>query len=255
MYGYESDEVQISGLPYSFGLNPKAAKMTKFEWIPNGGAEGAEQEALDIKFQIGDKEISYRQFPITKAFVKGSSDSTEDPTHPDFVATVKDFNARMTHIIHAFVPGQKIEDKLKASSITNFKEFCQALQSLLPANYTEIPVDIFFQYQWNLKGENTITFLELPTKMNQGKWITRAAEGKWTEQRNDNPGVGEPALWYVNEKNEVHPIKRTKWFMDSNFAKQQKVGGDAPAQGTSSTASNMQPTAGNEASDNSASGW
>ena len=49
-YGYQTDEVKIS--PFNFGGNFGVTNLIKFEWIPNGGASGAEQEALDVTFVI-----------------------------------------------------------------------------------------------------------------------------------------------------------------------------------------------------------
>ena len=75
MYGYQDDDVkQGSGL--SFGLNAGTVRLTKFDWINDAGKDGAEGEALDIQFMVegGDRPVSYRKFPITRAFDKDGNE-------------------------------------------------------------------------------------------------------------------------------------------------------------------------------------
>lgn len=223
-YGYASDEVKVS--PFSFGLNAGVTFLTKFEWIPNGGKEGAEQEALDVVFTINGTEKSYRMFPIIKAFGENNEEIT-DPNHPKFKEAVTDFNARITHILHAFLDSETIKAGL-SRPISSFKQFAEITMSLLPKNYKEIPLDIFLQYQWQLKGDQERTYLEIPSKMKYGAWLKPAQPGTWTEHKADSISEStKKALWYTNEKGEEHPFIKNGWFMLSNFATQQKSGASA----------------------------
>lgn len=231
-YGYASDEVKVS--PFSFGLNAGSARMTKFEWIPNGGKDGAEQEVLNIVFKINGTDKNYRMFPVTKAFDKNNQEVT-DPSAPEMQEALTDFNARVTHILHAFIDSDTIKAGL-SRPIANFKEFCQIVMSLLPKNYAEQPLDIFMQYQWTLREGQERTYLDLPTKMKYGKWVIAAQAGIWTKHVADNPTEDtKKALWYTNEAGEEHPFFKNGWFMNSNFANQQKNGG-ADASASAATA-------------------
>jgi len=234
MYGYESDEVVVSA--FNFGLNPGKVFLIKFEWIPNGGQDGAEQEALDIVFNINGKDKSYRKFPIIKAFGKNNEEIT-DPSAPEFKEAVKDFNAIITHIAHAFVDNDTYKAGM-SRPITSFKHFCETVKSLLPRDTPTRPLDIFMQYQWNISRGQTRTFLEIPTKMKNGAWLKPAQSGNWEEHRLDNPKDNDKALWYTNEKGEEHPIWRNGWFMkNKNSYKQEEASSNSQAS-TQSTSSN-----------------
>lgn len=224
MYGYENDDVPVRALV--FGLNSGVARVVKFEWINNAGTGNTEGEALDIQIAIEGQErtLSYRLFPITKAFIAGGNGETTDQNHPDFKKAVKEFNSCVTHFMHCFVSKETLQTAL-ARPISNFKEFCKVLMSLLPKGYESISLDLFAQYQWQLKGEAKYTYLELPKKMSYGKWLCPhvAPIGKWKavvvpEPTNDTP----VALKYVDDAGNVHPFTRNGWFMNSNFAKLQK---------------------------------
>lgn len=242
-YGYETDEVAVS--PFVFGLNAGKTFLKKFEWMPNGGERGAEMEALEIIFNINGKEKSYRQFPVKEAFVKGSTtgEKTSDPKAPEFIEAVKDFNAIMTHVAHAFMPDD-VYRKGMARPFADFKEFCTVFKSLLPRNTPEIPLDIFMQWQWQPSKDQNRTFLEIPKKMKYGKWLCPAQAGKWKEVIQEGAGDNvQDALFYYDEGagikmgedgitkyyNKIHPFKKNGWFMKQPFAKMQ---------GTSSTTNN-----------------
>lgn len=222
-YGYASDEVKQS--PFVFGLNAGVTKLTKFEWIGNGGANGAEQEALDIVFNINGTDKSYRMFPVVKAFGKNNEEIT-DPNAPEFKEALIDFNARVTHILHAFLDSESIKAGF-SRPISSFKEFCQIAMSLLPKDYKEYSLDIFLQYGWNL-GDKERTYLEIPTKMKYGRWLCPAQPGQWKENKVvDATDTVRKALFYTNDAGEEHPFMKNGWFMNSNFAHQQRAEGAA----------------------------
>lgn len=242
MYGYESDEVVVS--PFNFGLNPGKAFLTKFEWIPNGGKDGAEQEALEIIFNINGKDKSYRRFPIVKAFGKNNEEIT-DPTAPEFKEAVKDFNAIITHIAHAFMDNDTYKAGM-SRPITSFKQFCETVKSLLPRDTPTRALDIFMQYQWQPSTGQNRTFLDIPTKMKNGAWLKPAQAGTWDEIVIENPKDNDIALRYgkretaikdaegkIVEYTEFHPIWKNGWFMKSNYA--HKQGEDSTSSTTTQT--------------------
>lgn len=218
-YGYTDDNQEIApGL--QFGLNAGSAYLTKFEFNPNGGKEGTAQECLDIVFTVNGKEISYRKFPVVKAF---DADGTEvtDPKHPKMVEAMRDFNSVITHILHAYVDKDVIKAAMSVP-IKNFKHFCEIAKSILPKGFETEKMDLFAQWQWQITGDNDKTYLRLPQNMKQGKWLCKAIEpvGKWIEVR--NPSNRLKALFYKDDNNNIHPFTRSQWFMESNFATQQK---------------------------------
>jgi len=214
-YGF-GDDTPKSGPALNFGLNSGVTRMTKFQFNPNGGKDGAPQEVLDIAFEINGKEISYRKFPIVKAFIKGGGETT-DPTHEAFKTAMQEFNGTIVHILKAFVPVENIKAALSVP-ISSFSQFCNVCANILPPDYNKKRLDVFGQYQWQITGDNTMTFVNLPNNVKHGKWICAYVqpEGEWKESKLNG------GLSYVDNAGKAHPFTRNKWYMDSNFANQQK---------------------------------
>lgn len=225
MYGYVDDK---KGPSYNFGLNASAAKLVKFAHTMNGGKDGAELEALDIVFSIGGQEKSYRKFPITKAFYQeeegGPQLETTDPNHEAFKKAGAELGGVLTHIIGCFVDKSEIKTALEANPPTSFAGYCQVLGGLLPKNHSEISLDIFMNWQWQIGGTNTQTYLEFPKNMKQGAWLCPAVApiGAWKEVRNSDAGDRDAGIYYTDDANNRHPFSKTGWFLNSNFANQQK---------------------------------
>lgn len=224
MYGYASDDVAVS--PFNFGLNASVTTLEKFEWIPNGGKDGAEQEALEIIFKINGTDKSYRRFPVTQGF-DSNGQAVTDPNSSAFKDAVMTFNSIITHILHCFVDSEKIKTAMTAQPITSFKQFCQVSASLLPANFREIKLDIFMQYQWTIRAGQNRTYLEIPQSMKSGKWLCPAIPpvgGEWKEVRKENPSDNDQkALTYVDGAGNYHLFTRYGRYMKSNSANQQKT--------------------------------
>lgn len=260
-YGYGNDEVKGSNLV--FGLNAGVAFLTMFQWIPNGGKDGAEQEAVEIKFRINETDVNYRQFPVTQAFGKDRVVIT-DPKAPEFKEAVQNFNSIITHIMHCFVDGTTMQKAMSSSPVKNFKDFIQRCTALLPANFSEIPLDAFLQYQWQLKEGQKRTFLELPKSMKYGKWLSKAmtpapdTEGnnaKWTEVKVPNPDASTAkAIKYVDGAGNEHIFHRNGWYADSNFAKQQKDSSQPENAQAAQNIAQQQPAA-NATAGSTGSGW
>lgn len=223
LYGFTDDEEQIAGSSnISFGLND--AKLKKFGWIANGGSNGAEQEALDIVFDVNGTDKSYRLFPVTQAYGKGNVVIT-DPKAPEMKEAFKDFNAIITHILGCFVAKDQIVQAF-SRPVQGFKHYCEIAQGLLPRDGKEKELQIFMQWQWQPTGDNNRTYLEIPKKMKHGKWlvpkVAASSEAGWKmvmkEEPQDNDKEG---LIFVDEAGNVHPIARNGWWVNSNFAKRQ----------------------------------
>lgn len=221
-YTYQTDEPKISALV--FGLNT-GAKMVKFEFNPNGGKDNAEQECLDIVFEVNGKEVSYRKFPVTKAIDKDTKLEVTNPAHPAMVQAFNEFNAIITHIVTCFIPKEEYSKALSKPT-NSFKEFCVTVMNVLPKDFSTKSLDIFAQYQFNLKGENTQTYVEIPKSLKHGKFLCPSVVpvgDEWKEVRMSEPSdLAKNALYYKDSAGNIHPFIRTGWFVKSNFANKQK---------------------------------
>jgi hypothetical protein len=236
-YGYASDDVKIS--PFNFGGNFGNCFLTKIEWIPNGGANGAEQEALDIIFKINDVDKSYRMFPVTQGFDKNNQ-PVKDPNSKEFKDALQDWNAKMTHIMHCFVSDDVLKAAL-AKRIKSLKEYAAVIKALLPKDFDKKPLDIFLQYQWQPSANKSRTYLEIPKKMSYGKWLCPAMAGNWKEMKAENIDENtRKALWYVNEEGQEHIFVKNGWFMSGKFSHQQKEDTEEEAENNASKATSEQ---------------
>lgn len=256
MYGYTSDEKNSSSA--KFGLN-QGAFMTKFEFNPNGGKDGAEQDCLDITFEFpGGAVKNYRQFPVTQAVDKDGNKIT-NPKSKEMIAAFNEFNAKITQIMKCYVDEDVLKRELTGA--TSFKSYCQILTNILPKNFAELPIDVFCQYQWQPKTDGETKYLEIPKNVKQGKVFAAHEEGDFkavtinkdanivTYNNNEYPLTvnGKNASFTIEGKTltidsakgliyvaiteeavKVHSITRTAWFMDSNWAK--TTNEDAPIQ-------------------------
>lgn len=232
-YGYDESEGPESS-SFIFGLNSGNILLTKFEFNANGGKDGAEAECLDIVFSIDGREKSARKFAISKAFAKDPVTKMQievtDPNHPAFKLAQNELSAILVHIVGCFVPKEKIKEALSVQ-IQSFKHYCHILATLLPSNFATIKLDAFAQWQWQISGEATRTFLEFPKNMKHGRWLAVHVPpvGSWEKQQKLNAGDSETALRYVDADGNVHPFTRNGWFMASNFATMQKEAATASA--------------------------
>lgn len=258
-YGYSSDERKEN--PFDFGLNPNVTFLKDFKFIHNGGKDGAEQDALEIIFEINGVEKSARKFPVTKAFKKTKKgepqEETTDPKDKAFIEAVDDLGSFIVHILRAFVDNMTIEAAL-AKKFGSFKDYCNVVAGLLPKNYAEIPLDIFLQYQWQPSAGKERTYLDIPNKIKQGKWLSKAVPGDWKEVRVPNPQEKtREALYYIKidkegnpildtEGKEIkHPFTRNGWFVLSNYANQQYDSNAVSSQAESAGAAAQNSSTGN----------
>jgi hypothetical protein len=225
-YGYADDSATASNL--TFGGNFGNTFLTKFEYTLNGGKGGGAMEAVDIEFTIGGTPKSYRRFPITSAKDYSTKPATDitDPRHPKFIEEQKALSAVITQILKCFRTEADITAGF-ARPIANFREFIEITRSMLPPNFFEVKLDIFLQWQSKISNENDRTYLEIPQKINQGKFVVASVPpqgGEWIEDRTATH------LRYKDAAGNAHPFERGKWWMESSgCATQQTENTGAPA--------------------------
>jgi hypothetical protein len=245
-YGYQSDDSPRTR-SIRFGLNQNV-KLAKFEFNPNGGKDGEAQECLDISFSFPEGDtVSQRMFPVTKAFLpakEGGGEVTveENPTHPEILKAFANHNAMVVHILSCFRDKEDIKAAL-SRPFKNYKDFVNTCAGLLPKNFSEIPLDIFAQYEWQPREGQSKTYLTLPRKMAYGPWLCKHVEpapddngqnAEWVAVAKENPvDADKVALWYEDGAENRHPFIKNGWFMRSAFARQQ---GAETAAATAATA-------------------
>ncbi len=234
MYGYQdSGDLAPGKQGGKFGLNT-GAFVTKFEFNPNAGKDGAAGDAIDLTVQVGEREYRHRFFPITKVFAKEGGEITDVSSEEYKEALKKEvdqFNAVIADIVACFVSREDLKAAL-ATPIPTFKDFANIVTRLVQAtpNWQKKPVDVFLQYQWSPSGDNDKTYLELPKNVKHGSFIV-ASEGVGFKE------VKTPtSLKYVKEDGTEHPFKRGEWFLESAFANQVNLTG-ASSMNSTATAS------------------
>lgn len=215
MYGYQdSSEVAPGSAGGKLGLNK--GLVTKFEFNPNSGQEGAAGDGIDFTVKVGEREYRKRFFPVSKVFRKGGGELT-DPNSQEYkdakALATKLLNAELTSIVEAFVDEATVKEALSVP-IASFKDFSTILERLIKSTHkwNETEVDVFLQYQWQPSGENTRTFLQLPSNVKQGIYIVKAVPGEFKTERTSSH------LRFVNAEGGIHPFKRGQWFVESAFA-------------------------------------
>lgn len=239
MYGYK-DSKDITGQAGQFGLN--TGFVTKFEFNPNGGQDGAAQDVIDLTIEADGKKYMKRFFPVSKVYAAKSGAELTDTTTEEYKTALNKaislLNATLTDVVRCFVDEGDIKTAL-ATPFTSFKEYAEILQRLVHSvpNFDKMPVDFFLQYQWTPKGDNKIAFLELPKDVKHGTFLIRSLGAGF------NPVEG--TIKFANAEGITHPFKRSDWFRTSAFTVQTKlnsasapVGAAAMNQGTGSPAVN-----------------
>lgn len=235
MYGFEDSEKLTPGNQGGkFGLNT-GAFLTKFEFNPLAGADGTEGEALDVTVKVGEKEYRHRFFPVGKIYGKSGgelTDNTTDEYKAEYKKEAALLNATLTDFVKLVVDKETIETAFR-TPVSSFKNYAEVLEGLVKSapNWDKTPIDVFLQYQWKPKGDNTVTFLEMPKNIKHGLFVVKSTGDKWTEQ------LSETSLGYVNEAGNKHPFKRGSWYLGSDFAnrvslEEDTASSDNPAAGT-----------------------
>lgn len=230
-YGYQdSKEVGPGKQGGKFGLN--VGVVTKFEYNPNSGKDGAEQDGIDLNVQVGEKEFMLRFFPVTKVFAKKGGGEITDTNSQEYKdgrdEAIALLNGTLSDIVKCYVSEEDLKQAL-ATPIASFRDYATILQRLVQStlNWNKQLVDIFLQYQFTPSGSNTRTFLTLPANVKHGSFIVKHQGTGFKEDKTPTH------VRYVTEDGRVHPLSRGEWFVTSAFANQIVIGetstpGNAP---------------------------
>lgn len=216
----DSDEsLQGKGGFGKFGLNENC-HITKCAFNGNAGKDNSPANAFDIEININGNTMNRRLFEPNRIFDSKGNELT-DTNSPEFmqaaIATINALKGVIVHAIKSLGVTQEAIDKALVTPPNNFMEFCMRLQSLIPANYQEIPVDVFLEYQWNISPNQSQTYLEIPKNLKGGRFLCPHINpvGSWHEDKSNG-------LKYVDDQGNIHPFTRNQNYMESNKAIQQK---------------------------------
>lgn len=225
-FGFISDnDITESSAPIKFGLNSGVLKSIVY-------LEEDTFKAVDIIVSVQGKDVRRRIFDIGKVYAGSEVLEEGAPGYPEAHAkAMQQVLATLIHFIKATgVTEETMKTMLQTNKPETFTAWVSLMLGLIP-NATEmnIPVDIFFEYQWTIGAKNTKTFTEIPKKMVGGKFITPTVPvtGEWTEQREwtdtlkDGIQVAKKGLRYVDKAGNIHPFVRSENFMSGKKANQQ----------------------------------
>lgn len=223
--GVNDAEIQGSqgGNYGKFGLN--TGKITEFALIEDKGKDGTAYKAVSINVKIGDGEQKKLLFLSQDVYETGKEFGTAKMLSPGmegyeeaFYAHYIQYVAIIKQVLHAFgVTDEQINAAVAGLDSSKFLEGIAKLIALAPANYKELPVDVFLEYEWSIREGKDKTYATLPKNMKGGHFIVKHEPGVWKEVKDDS------GLHYVNETGQKHPFVRNSNFMNSNKAIQQTL--------------------------------
>jgi hypothetical protein len=206
-----------------FGLN--VMEITKFEFSPNVGPNNTPGNGIVIEGNVGGKQFwrtFYEPDSNREIIVGNKSYQTTDLEYKEhYINQVNDMKKTVTHFVKAYgITQEQIDEALKVPP-RSFREWA-IIMTKLPPNPTTT-LHIFLEYEWNIKPQNTRTFLQIPKNMKGGRWASPLMTGIWQ-------GVQQPdgSLKYINENGQVHPISKSKDFMESPKANLQQKDSENP---------------------------
>lgn len=251
-YGYKkvSDIVaKNEGGNYGrFGIND--ATLVAFDYNPKGGSSpDVPQDALDIKFKVGDKEYMWRIFP-PKTF------STEPTNSEAYIKSQKEaedqFILAVSQLTEAFVPSNVIEQTMVANRPNSFQSYVELMGRLIKnvPNWNQKELDLFLQWQGKPGANQTRTYLEVPKvynlKYGNEIYVTAKELGNFTRD------TTEKGLVYKNVTGAKHPISRTEYWIN-NSANAKKIDLSTPEQ--NSAQDSFAPEAGNVSAPSREENW
>lgn len=243
MFNYSDDAevVGTGGSSLKFGLNQKA-KFLGIRYLQDCRkeekiAEGGEPvEAIDLIFMVGETEISNRLLPVTKAYdAKGNESNDVKLIEAERKLQV----AYINHFVSIFVKKEDIQQAFIKYKPSNYKALADMYINIMPKDYAEKDIDLFLQYGWKMAEGADKTYLQVPkpSTLKHGIIACEHVVGKFKELRKQNPSdTDEKALQYIGEDAKtIHPFIRTGWFVNSNYAKQQKSASTSTGKGNTSS--------------------
>lgn len=185
------------------------------------------QDAPSISIELADSEggkLFYNIYGNIQVYDSNNqvrTDVNTDSYKKKYAEEFAQVKAVLTHFATKAIGPEAYESKYKeflaAGKIKNVADLMQfAASAITKLVENQVVLDVFLQYQWNIKGDNTKTFLELPKNLKSGPFLAASTLGTtWTEIK-DKDG-----LRYVDANGAEHVFKRRTSWLDQPSAKQQ----------------------------------
>jgi hypothetical protein len=216
-------------------------KLVKFEYNPAiEFKSGDTAEGIEMEVDVSGMIIRSNIYPTTKVYVDGNE--VTDTAHPAFRKGVTTLKQRIFHIARCFASE---EDLIAAVAIPkNFGDFVKAITNTFESGWENKELDLFMQYQWQLKEGAERKYLEIPKKTNQGAFLIPHVEGNFSEVKiTDGKAYGngkelgtvtgkklegsngttislprkDTALVYISNEDKLHTFNRGTWFMENGW--------------------------------------
>ena len=221
----DNDESLVSSSNFSkFGLNENV-RITKIEYSAVT-PKGEPTSAVNIEVMIHDKPHWRTIYDRTGQSVYGKKNTLLNPGDEGYDEAFAKEQSQGTALILNAVKSLGVTDAqfnaAFANPATTFQEYSTRLLALLPPNYNQIPVDVFLEYESNIKDGNDRTYLVIPQNMKGGRVFSPHINpvGKWNEVRTATN------LEYVDDAGNKHLFTRGETFMTSSKAEPQGVGAE-----------------------------
>jgi len=216
MYSYTEDSSQTQQTGFGFGLNQKCY-LKEFKLVKD------QNNYVQITIEKDGNTRNQRYYEITRAYGSNGEIIT-DKNSKEFQQAQSQLAATLIHIVKAYIDEEIIKEATKEGK--TFKDFTETLTSLLPENYSEIPVDVFLEFQSKIKKGQKRTYLEIPRFVSYGKFFVKNNGKEYKKDIVEDAGEWDTYLRYINVEGDemlIHPFKRSKHYMSSSRAKQQII--------------------------------
>lgn len=234
--GFVSDEEKKSSM--KFGLNQNC-KLVKFEYNPaiefRNGDTG---EGVEAELSINGSPMKFLIFPPKKVYFKDQE--ITNPAHPEFRKAITELKKRIFHMAKCFTTEEALIEAVAVPK--TFGDFMNSVIETFEDGWQDKNLDVFLQYQWQLREGAERKYFEIPKKTSQGSFMISSQEGDYSEIRivddkamlngkeiatvennkfnfngNDYSVKKNVALMYIGSKGNVHPFTKTKWFMENGW--------------------------------------
>lgn len=196
-------------MPYSkFGLNQSCAVKSV------QAAKGSQSTYLKVEVQVaGDKypQTLRLVFPNSAWDRKAKRMSTE----PALVSAARD--AWKKDVINVFEALSGIKNlESQVGRYADAEGFINNLIDLMPEDYLDTVVDVFLEYEKEIRPGKNKKYLQFPMNSEAGLFFAKGTAGEWTQIIDDN------GLRYVKGDRE-HPFKREPWYMKTARANGERI--------------------------------
>ena len=209
-FGYIEDTPENKSFG-NFGLN-QDCKVEKLTFDEN------EEYPNTVEFSVKVGDSTYKTFisdPEGRVYKDGELiDETDEEYEKTYNNLVKERLKILTHILKAAtnITDEDLKKEFEKPA-GSFREWVlRAFKNIKKINN----VDVFLEYQYNIKEGYSMTFLQIPKNMKGGVFLTKATKDEWKE-------IKEKGLKYKNEKGETHPFVRNQNYMESPKANQKVI--------------------------------